>query len=281
MQQYVTLKEHQVPLMDEWVSKLLARSGRLTAVPKIHWKSGPVLDEETDRVLQETARDQPDFEVVFIDDAACVAFMQHFCSGPSQSSAYAAFQKLIPGAYKSDLFRACLLHRYGGVWGDMKQKYLVPFSEIFDLSSYGVQLIDDIVVRNAQGQAVLRVYNAFFAASPKSSVLQQCIDTIVMHVQNRYMGFEYPVGHLAPTGPYAWQKAFDITATKQNADEVATSEVNRKVGRLLNCRSLEFSGLCIVNVNGTPIVWPKHHTIKAIVSGSYHQNWKDQNVYAN
>lgn len=56
----------------------------------------------------------PEFTHVYMDDAAVLAFMKKHTS-PRVQAAYAT---LLPGAFKADLFRYCVLYTFGGVYLD-------------------------------------------------------------------------------------------------------------------------------------------------------------------
>mmetsp|Transcript_6154 Transcript_6154/g.9539 ORF Transcript_6154/g.9539 Transcript_6154/m.9539 type:complete len:315 (-) Transcript_6154:86-1030(-) len=268
-------------VLEPFVSQKENRS--VDGVPRILWKSGPVLDKYTRVVLRKLAQRRPQWKVIFLDDQACHTFMRRYFSGRGQ--AYEAYQMLVPGAFKSDLFRACLLHRYGGVWSDMKQKFLWPLDEVFDLHANGSQLIQDIYVRDSEGKTLPRIYNALFAASPRSAYLQTCIDIILNHVRRRYTGSGYPDACLAITGPYAWQKAFNSVTKKQAKGSESrnlpksSDEQFRIVGQLhLNVQNVPL-GLGIFNSKGELIVVPKFYHVPNIKSGSYAQEWQNGSVY--
>ena len=63
-----------------------------------------------------TAKHNPDFEQVLLDDADAEAFMRTAMGG----YAHAAYSALVPGAAKADLLRYVLMYEKGGVYLDVK-----------------------------------------------------------------------------------------------------------------------------------------------------------------
>lgn len=112
-------------------------------------------------------------------------------------SALEAFDTLIPGAYKSDLFRIIRLYVEGGVYFD------APFSP-YDSTLKLDQLLkptDTFVSANDRGHGL---YNAFMASVPKHPILKVGIDSILNNVQMR----NYTSDMLGVTGPHLYNVVF-------------------------------------------------------------------------
>ncbi|MDZ4404014.1 glycosyltransferase [Prosthecobacter sp.] len=142
----------------------------------------------------------PDFEHYLYDDADCRAFIQeHF---PTEVAD--AFDALVPGAYKADLWRYCVLHVHGGIYLDIKFRPLngFRFSELED-KEYFCRDLDDTK------RGTLGIYNAILICRAGNPILKQCIDQIVRHVEEDYYGFDY----LCPTGPALIGRFFLPTET--------------------------------------------------------------------
>src|ERR1051326_9034576 len=68
-----------------------------------------------------------EYEYEFFDDVACRSFLeQHF-----KPIVVEAFDTILPGAYKADLFRYCYLYINGGVYLDIKCLVLESFESMF------------------------------------------------------------------------------------------------------------------------------------------------------
>ena len=125
----------------------------------------------------------PRFNYHLFDDKDCENFIKtHF-----KPDVLNAFKKLIPGAYKADLWRYCILYIKGGIYLDIKYKPHNKFrfinlteSEHFCLDIDGVN-----------------IYNAVMVCKPGNISCLDAIRKIVKNVETRYYGSS----SLDPTGP--------------------------------------------------------------------------------
>jgi mannosyltransferase OCH1-like enzyme len=58
----------------------------------------------------------PDFDFVLMDDEQC----RDFIRDNFDKKTLEAYDSLVPGAYKADLWRYCILYKYGGIYLDIK-----------------------------------------------------------------------------------------------------------------------------------------------------------------
>ena len=129
-------------------------------------------------------KQNPEFKFHLYDDAQCRDFIQtHF------PSAVEAFDSLIPGAYKADLWRLCVLYQLGGIYMDSKIECIGNF-KLYSLVEKEHFVID-------RPKHSLHIYNAFMVCKPKNPFLLESIEQIIKNVKNSYYG-ESP---LSPTGP--------------------------------------------------------------------------------
>lgn len=103
-----------------------------------------------------------------------------------------AYDSLVPGAYKADLFRICFIYKHGGVYVDSAMENLVPLREIIQPHHEFVSAKDDGVDAG--------IYQAFFAATPQHPALAQIIELILERVEKQ----EYGHRDLYITGPVAF-----------------------------------------------------------------------------
>ena len=61
-------------------------------------------------------KENPEFEHRLFDDADCRAYIEENFS----ADVVEAYDRLLPGAYKADLWRYCVLYKTGGVYLDIK-----------------------------------------------------------------------------------------------------------------------------------------------------------------
>ena len=88
-----------------------------------------------------------------------------------------AYHKIIPGAFKADLFRYCLLYKYGGVYCDNKMICLKPIDDY--LKNYENV---DFVVAIDYPTSKKYLYNAFMISRPNHPFLRKAINQICENV---------------------------------------------------------------------------------------------------
>jgi mannosyltransferase OCH1-like enzyme len=104
--------------------------------------------------------------------------------------ALTAYDKLIPHAFKCDLWRLCVLYCDGGVYTDIKSGCIKPLTEIIP-SDVELVLVSD--------RPNCCIYNAFMASTPKHPIIKRMIDTVC----DRVLREDYGVSFLDITGPLA------------------------------------------------------------------------------
>jgi mannosyltransferase OCH1-like enzyme len=195
----------------------------------------------------------PEFHHYLYDDAECYEFIKtHY-----DSDVLYAYDSLIPGAYKADLWRCCVLFKYGGVYLDIKYKCINGFSfeNLLD-SEYFVKDLYETNNRKA-------VYNALIVVKPGNAILEKTIKQIVENVRNRYYG----------TCP------LDITGPTMMIKQFTPSE-EKHLGRLELVKHNWQLYICFMN---KPILmmYPEYRSEQRRFSekGYYAELWKDRNVY--
>jgi mannosyltransferase OCH1-like enzyme len=106
-----------------------------------------------------------------------------------------AYDLLVPGAYKADLWRYCILYKNGGIYLDIK--YVpVNYFKFINLTESEHFVLD--MDKNG-------IYNALMVCLPGNIILKKAIDQIIENVKNNYYGSSC----LEPTGPLLLAKFFD------------------------------------------------------------------------
>jgi len=134
-------------------------------------------------------KQNPEFNYFLYDDEDCRSFIvQHF-----ETDVLEAFDRLIPGAYKADLWRYCVLYIKGGIYLDIKFECHKDFKlvELLDKPHY----VLDRKEHADPGKQL--VYNGLMVTPAKNAMLKTCIERIVKNVQQQEFGFN----PLYPTGP--------------------------------------------------------------------------------
>jgi mannosyltransferase OCH1-like enzyme len=130
-------------------------------------------------------KENPEFQFHLYDDTACSDFIKnHF-----PPEVLEAYDGLIPGAYKADLWRLCILYINGGIYMDIKLECIGGFRlyEVVDKEHYVLDRPKD----------TLHIYNAFMVSKAVSPFLKAGIYKIVQNVKQKYYGKWI----LSPTGP--------------------------------------------------------------------------------
>ena len=125
----------------------------------------------------------PGFNYQLFDDDDC----RNFIKDNFDTNVLNAFDSLIPGAYKADLWRYCILYKNGGVYLDIKYR---PFNgfKFISLTEKEHWVLD--MDKNG-------IYNALMVCKPNNEILLKAINQIVINVKNKFYGNCF----LEPTGP--------------------------------------------------------------------------------
>ena len=163
-------------------------------------------------------RNNPDWRYQCFGDEDCKNFMKEAYAG----DVYKAFQKINPhyGAAKADLFRYCLMYKYGGIYLDYKSSARTPLTKLLKKDdSYILSQWD-----NGQGEAhegwglhnkVKSIEGGEYQqwiiiCTPKHPFLRDVIDNVVANIQqypNRTQYHSGRMGVLEITGPIAYTEA--------------------------------------------------------------------------
>jgi mannosyltransferase OCH1-like enzyme len=128
----------------------------------------------------------PNYTIIWYDDDDCEQFMKNF--GDKE---YQAWKKLIPTAYKSDLWRACLLYQYGGVYIDCYATPKVSIDEIIKLT----KMKNEYFISACDFEEN-RIHNGFMIATKHHPILKSYINNMICNIN---VGIEKNMFEL--TGP--------------------------------------------------------------------------------
>jgi mannosyltransferase OCH1-like enzyme len=160
--------------------------GKLCVIPlKIFqtWYTKTNLSRQMQRRIDGLMEQNPEFEFHLYDDDDCYNFIKYYFD----KSVLDAFVSLVPGAYKADLWRLCVLYVHGGIYLDIKLLGINGFKFI--------NMVDqEHFVKDRKGNWI---WNALIISKPKSPFVMKCIESIVVNVQCKYYGLT----PLSPTGP--------------------------------------------------------------------------------
>jgi mannosyltransferase OCH1-like enzyme len=152
------------------------------------------LPENMKKAIELIKKTNPAFEHHLFDDDDC----REFIKTNFPEVVLEAFDSLIPGAYKADLWRYCVLYKEGGIYMDIKY---IPHNDfrLINLTEQEHFVLDT----DRRG-----VYNALISCKPANPILFKAINAIVRNVKTKYYG----TSCLEPTGPQLLSKFFSHIA---------------------------------------------------------------------
>jgi hypothetical protein len=196
-------------------------------------------------------KNNPAFNYYLFDDNDCRRFIKNNFS----QEVLNAYDSLIPGAYKADLWRYCVLYKNGGIYLDIKYIFVNNFKFI-NLTEKEHLVMD--LGNNA-------IYNAFMVCLPGNDLLLRAINKVIENVNNKYYGDNI----LEPTGPTMLYK---IITNNEKSDMIDMKhEYHTKLGN----KYILFNNILILQSYNN-------------FSNEYHNNkktqhysvyWKNRTVY--
>jgi mannosyltransferase OCH1-like enzyme len=151
-----------------------------------HWE--PPYPEGMEKTVKEVREHNPEFEYSLYSDEMC----RNFIKDNFDSSVLEAYDSFLPDAYKSDLWRYCILYKYGGIYLDIKFKPMNGFKFLSLLQNE--YFVKD---RPQHFQHGFGVYSGLLVCRPQNNVMLKCIEKVVQNAKDRVYGYN----PLYPTGP--------------------------------------------------------------------------------
>lgn len=141
----------------------------------------------------------PNYEYILFDKNEREEFIETYFD----KEILEAYKNIIPGAYKSDLFRYCYLYVKGGIYADIDTLCL---GNIDKLLIPNINLIAAIDLNLNEIDGKHNIFNGFICARPKNRIFLSCITRIVQNVKNGFI----PQSKLAFTGPGLFGEIINI-----------------------------------------------------------------------
>ena len=199
---------------------------KLTKIPRNLFQTWSTKNiTHTFKILTDSWRSyNPNYAYFLFDDNDCEQFIQtHF-----EENVYQAFLRILPGAFKADFWRYCVLYIYGGVYVDMDT---ICMSSIDDLLDEHIDFMTPIDLNNHPSYGKYNLFNCFIASAPKHPILWECIQIIVHNVENNIV----PFSNLDFSGPGVLGKA-----TNRYLGNSETTSFLGKEGLIRNIKFLKF-----------------------------------------
>ena len=183
---------HYIPRRD------LSAPKTMNGVPLViynSWQSHIVPKYMKQNILT-TVQNNPEFDYYLFSDSDCRAFIK----ANYDYDVVSAFDSLRPGAYKSDLWRYCILYKLGGVYFDIKIVPLVPLTHL--LKDNTTVFVKDLAINHTNPNKSMTnmrecVWNGLMISPPNNEIFRHCIEEIVESCKGRL----YRANSLDITGP--------------------------------------------------------------------------------
>lgn len=120
----------------------------------------------------------PKHSIFWFSNSDCDNFMKNM-----GERIYKCYDSLIPGAYKCDLWRACILYKFGGVYVD---SYAKPYVSIREMCKRTIS-------KNKEHQFIsvldnCGIHNGFIMCTPRHPFIKQYIKDMLCNIENKYYG---------------------------------------------------------------------------------------------
>lgn len=249
-------------------------------IPKIIFRTHPTKNISVlmnKECFQEWIRLNPSYSMYLFDNDNVAFFISKMGDRVKN-----AFNKLKPGAFKADLFRALILYEYGGVYVD---SYATPLCSIDTMikgcvkNFISVKDVDHIHIDNSE---ISGVHNGFIICKKRHPFIRQYISDILNNIENNYYGDHF----LDPTGPFCLMRAIN---------KVNGNVINKKPKVGLNKGLFSFylfkfhliDIYCRVSKNGIYIMKKKYSPLSLFYEkiikrkNVYSIMWKNRDIYIN
>ncbi len=169
--------------------------------------------------VKKLKNDNPEFKHHLYDDNDCRNFIKKYFDNDVLN----AYDKLVPGAYKADLWRYCVMYMKGGIYIDIKfqcesgfklieltnREHFVlerPYLDNNSTIENELQIINnpnyykyvyDKIDTNLWESKKIGIYNAVLVCKPRNAFMFKCINECVHNIKNNFYGYN----QLYPTGP--------------------------------------------------------------------------------
>ena len=202
-----------------------------------------------------------EFNFHFYDDNMC----REFIKDNFKKDVVDAYDSLIPGAFKADLWRYCILYKKGGIYMDIK-------FTLSDNSKYKlIDLIDrEYYVRDSfeldGGRKLTKyegeyIYQALLVSNKNNKIMLKCIEKIVSNCKNK----DVSEGLLGVTGPALIAQVIHDNielckyADLQSLKNIRTG-ISYKNKPFLNIDFKAYESYKGVNKKDYAVLWPNIYT---------------------
>ena len=148
-------------------------------IPKIIWQTwethnlSPCLNTFVELIKQHNSN----YQHFLFDSNQRRSFIKNFFD----NSIVEAYDRIIPGGFKADLWRYCILYCYGGFYCDID---MICMNSFDILLKHNVDIIMPIDLNQNSKEGQHNLVNAFIGIPPKHPLMKICIDIIFDNITN-------------------------------------------------------------------------------------------------
>jgi len=187
------------PFFQEMIPRNIIQSWKTHTLPK-------GLDRQVDHIK----KINPTYSYKLYDDEECRRFLED-----EFGTDYAeAFDDLIPGAFKCDLWRYAMLYAHGGVYMDIDLEELVPLDQIISPTDRLVTVVD----RKLPEAFRCALYQAFLAVEPRHPIMKMALETSLKNVVQRKPVYKKTLFDI--TGPVVLGRALNDYLGRDEEDDI-------------------------------------------------------------
>ena len=235
------------------------------AVPKIIYQTWPTknLTKNMSWVVNRLRSTHPNFEYHLFDDNDCRTFIKkHF-----GMETLWAFDRLIPGAFKADLWRYCVMYITGGIYLDIKMCPVNGFR--FDYLLKNDWYCNDL----ARGDGFAGIWQGILVSRPRNPVFKYLINEVINNVKNEFYGDD----PLEITGPKMMKRLLNHLKIRVNSPLQIKKYLNKKVSTITN-REYKV-GICIDEDIECLLEYDEYRQECLRTGVHYAEAWKKNTVY--
>ena len=134
-------------------------------IPKVIYQTYISKDRIPKKVYENINKYGDGYKHIIYDDNECKKFLEE----NYEPKVLEKYLKLKRGAHRADLFRYCLLYKYGGIYLDIKTELIKPLNEIFT-SNY----LYSVFSLNGK-----KIYQGIIASPPNNPIFETLIDRVI------------------------------------------------------------------------------------------------------
>ena len=215
--------------------------------------------------IESWKKNNQEYEHYFYDDTDCILFIEKYFD----KKVLHTYLNLIPGAFKADLFRCCVLYIKGGVYVDSDMICLDSLRNL-------IEPVDSFIISRDDPMSKSFLYNAFIASEPNHPFLKKQIDSIVDNVSKLK-----DLYYLEVSGPCLFGKSVNSVCGRSPELEYVLGNQDLN-GFKIKILEHEFKSRTIKNGGSSIILteYPeKNNEMKNLNIPTYYSLFKEGKVY--